>query len=78
VDFVIDFEIWPPSLEVMERIVEEFPNTTEYSDAESGRNMLIVKIEDLLTYRLVVEMQQRLTELAAESGGWCESWGVLH
>lgn len=78
VDFVIDFETWPPDMHVRERILKEFPNIVEYTDVESGQSTLIVKVEDFLTYRFVVETQARLTELASESGGWCDSWGVLH
>jgi hypothetical protein len=78
VDFVIDFETWPPDAQVLERIAEEFPNTTEYTDEVTGESTLIVKVEDFLTYRFVVEAQARLTALASVSGGTCESWGVLH
>lgn len=78
VDFVIDFETWPPNVQVCERIFKEFPNTVEYTDEETGQRVLIVKIENFLTYRLVAETQARLTELASEAGGWCDSWGGLH
>lgn len=78
IDFVIDFESWPPDAQVRQNILKEFPNTVEYTDEESGLSTLIVKIENFLTYRFVVEAQARLTELASEAGGWCDSWGVLH
>lgn len=77
-DFVVDFEPWPPDVQVRQRILKEFPNTVEYRDEETGESTLIVKTEDFLTYRFVVETQARLTKLASESGGWCDSWGVLH
>ena len=78
VDFNVDFEEWPPNPEALRHIHREFKITSEYVDDVSGRGSIVVKIEAKLSYSFVVETQQRLTDLASEFGGWCDSWGVLH
>jgi len=78
VDFNVDFEAWPPDPETLHRIRLEFPRASEHFDDVSGRGSVVVKLEAPLSYRFVVDTQQRLTELVDEFGGWCDSWGVLH
>lgn len=77
VDFNVDFDAWPPNPIARQRICREFPLVTEYVDEVSGVGSLVVKVDDMVTYRLVVDTQRRLSELASEFGGWCNSWGVL-
>ena len=78
IDFTIDFAKWPPPHNLIRQIQKEFPNTGEYVDEVSGRGSIVVKVQAMLSYRLVMDTQKRLTDLASEFGGWCESWGVLH
>lgn len=78
VDFVVDFEDWPPNPEALRKVQREFPSATEYIDDFSGTGTFVVKIEAQVSYQLVVDTQQRLTTLVSDFGGWCDSWGVLH
>jgi len=78
IDFSVDFEKWPPDPEALRRIHREFPNASEYLDDVSGVGSVVVKLEATLSYHVVVDTQKRLTELASEFGGWCDSWGVFH
>ena len=78
VDFMVDFEEWPPNPRALARIRQEFSTAAEYVDDVSGRGSVIVKIEAEVSYRFVVDTQQKLTDLVSDFGGWCDSWGVLH
>ena len=78
IDFIVDFKQWPPAQQALNDIRTRFPNTTEYVDDVSGNGSLTVKVEAVLTYQLVIDTQRQLTDAAEKSGGWCNSWGVLH
>jgi hypothetical protein len=49
-----------------------------YPSASDDGGYILLVINAVLTYELVMSMQQVLTDLAAPFGGVCESWGVLH
>jgi len=78
IDFVVDFDDWPPDARAIEAVRLEFPNVVEYVDRETGRGSLTVKVVAKLSYDLVTLTQARLTELSQGFGGWCDSWGLLH
>jgi hypothetical protein len=78
IDFVVDFDSWPPEPQALNEIRKLFPVATEYVDDVSGQGSITVKVEAILTYQLVVDTQSQLTRIAQQFGGWCDSWGVLH
>lgn len=78
IDFVVDFDQWPPAPQALNAIQTRFPVATEYVDDVSGQGSITVKVEAVLTYQLVVDTQSQLTRIAEKFGGWCDSWGVLH
>lgn len=78
IDFNIDFDSWPPPIELLEALRKQFAKVEMYSPRQTGSGYVLVVVQDRLTYDLVMFMQRSLTELAASSGGICESWGVLH
>jgi len=78
IDFVVDFDQWPPTPQAINEIQAAFPVAAEYVDEVSGHGSITVKVEAVLTHQLVVDIQSQLTRIAEKCGGWCGSWGVLH
>ena len=79
VDFNIDFEHWPPKPEAIEVLKSHFSSielVNPDDDFDDGGYVLIC-IEDIVSYELVINTQNMLTELMRPFGGWCESWGVM-
>lgn len=77
IDFNIDFDTWPPSLELVQCLRNQFANVSVYVPDDSGDGYIQITIRGLLTYDLVMFMQASLTDLATPYDGVCESWGVL-
>lgn len=76
VDFNIDFESWPPRVDLSAQIEEVFPEAIVVLNDDEG--YILVKIKALLTYELVVSVQKKLSSIAKVHCGHCESWGVMH
>jgi hypothetical protein len=73
IDFDIDFhdENIPPAAKGV--LENKFLNVEIIADG----NYIKVQIRNRLTYALVTETQDQLTQLMAPYGGYCECWGVL-
>lgn len=73
IDFNIDFEAWPPQSEALKTL------QTKLKDVHISvqEDHIQVTIKDYLTYELVIDLQNILTELTEPYGGECNSWGVL-
>ncbi len=78
IDFNIDFAHWPPSEQAIKAIKRVFPEATMHEDKEEGSGYILFQVNGLLTYECVMETQARTSAIAAEHGGKCDSWGVLH
>ena len=78
IDFNIDCEAWPPSVEFMARLADAYPDAelVEPEEDDDGEGFVQVVVRDFLTYELVMRVQAELTELARPYGGVCESWGA--
>lgn len=76
IDFNVDFEPWPPSVDLTPHIQERFPRAVVEQCNEDG--YVLVKIKAKLEYNFVMFVQRILTEIADPHGGYCESWGVMH
>lgn len=76
VDFNIDFDKWPPCTEAIDAIRVAYPNAKIYD--KDGEGYVLFKADNFLTYDFVIQTQSEATELVAQYGGKCESWGVLH
>lgn len=83
IDFNIDFDHWPLSDEEKNIITNLYPNCEfvdpEPEDIEEGDDLGYAQfvIKDKITYELVMDVQEKVTNNMKEIGGWCESWGVL-
>lgn len=78
IDFNIDFDTWPPPVELLGVLKKQFTRVEMYCSSPTANGYVLVVVRARLTYDLVMFMQNSLTEMAASSGGICESWGVLH
>lgn len=78
IDFNVDFDQWPPSIEALQTISNSFPGAKVYENDDGKGGYVLFKIQDKLTYELVMNTQAKASALAAPFGGRCESWGVLH
>jgi hypothetical protein len=77
IDFVVEFDSWPPPEEAKRELEKAFPNLREYEDEESGDREMIFQIKDKLTYELVTKTQAKANSIVGPHGGRCEAWGVL-
>ena len=84
VDFNIDFEIWPLSIEAIKAFESWYPGCEfidpDEEDIKNGETTGYIQftITNKLTYNLVIEIQEEATQKAEKYGGWCESWGVVN
>ena len=79
IDFNIDFEAWPPSVQFMAELAAHYPDAevVDPEEDDDGDGYVQVVVRDFLTYELVMRVQGELTALAAPYGGVCESWGAF-
>jgi hypothetical protein len=77
IDFNIDFDDWPPPPVLLETLRGQFANIEMFAPTPTESGYVLVVVNALLTYELVIFMQNSLTELAASVNGVCESWGVF-
>ncbi len=83
IDFNIDFNHWPLSNEEKKGIRNLYPECVFYNpdkeDIEGGDLIGYVqfKIVSKLTYELVMETQELVTNQMKQYDGWCEPWGVM-
>ena len=75
VDFNIDTTHWPPHPDLIVAVEGRFPGA-RMVEPELGHGYIEFRVEDFVTYDLVISVQREASELAAPFGGICESWGV--
>ena len=77
IDFNVDFEGWPPTTEALAVIRHRFPSTVLYPPDGGDRGHVQFQVHALVTYDLVMRIQREMSDLMADFGGRCESWGVM-
>jgi Regulator of ribonuclease activity B len=83
IDFNIDFNHWPLANEEKEAIKKLYPNSEfcdpDEEDIKDGNLIGYVQFQLVakLTYELVINTQDVVTNQLKQYGGWCESWGVM-
>ncbi|MEM9965997.1 MAG: ribonuclease E inhibitor RraB [Asticcacaulis sp.] len=73
IDFIVDFETWPPESRAMELLKEAFPE----AEFDSGEDYLVIILNAKLAYGFVTETQNKISELLSPFNAQCDSWGVL-
>tara|TARA_Y100001949_G_scaffold77610_1_gene65681 strand:+ start:3121 stop:3438 length:318 start_codon:yes stop_codon:yes gene_type:complete len=78
IDFNVDFDSWPPHTNAISKL-REFAGAIQIYEPDGEYNgYILFNIHQPLSYELVIDTQAKVTNLVAEYGGVCESWGVLH
>ena len=83
IDFNIDFDSWPLSVEALKAFESWYPNCEfidpDEEDIKNGdtSGYILFTITNKLTYNFVLETQQKATNRAKKYGGWCASWGLV-
>lgn len=78
IDFNVDFKQWPPSDQALKVLRNKFGDIGIYEPEDEDTGYVIFVVRSILTYELVMTTQKEATELMAQFGGTCESWGILH
>jgi len=82
IDFNIDFNHWPLTDEEVEKMQSLYSQASFYDPDEEGiengnlYGYVQFQVVAKLTYDLVINTQERVTEQMKQYGGWCESWGL--
>jgi len=77
IDFNVDFEEWPPTTEALAVVRHRYPNAVLRPPDGEDRAHVQFQVHALVTYDLVIRIQREMSELMADFGGRCESWGVM-
>lgn len=83
IDFNIDFDHWPLSDEEKKQIFKLYPDSEILDptpeDIADGIETGYVQfqVNEILTYDLVINVQEEVTKQMEGIGGWCDSWGAL-
>ena len=78
IDFNVDFENWPPAAAAIALLGARFPKIDVIDPDAGDSGFLQFKINDLVTYELVMRVQDEVSRMMAPFGGICNSWGVYH
>ena len=83
IEFDIDFDHWPLNNKEKELINKNYPNCEiidpDEEDLNEGRDIGYISylLETKLTYEVITETQDKITEELKPIGGHCNTWGVL-
>ena len=80
IEFNVDFEHWPPSTDIYSMLKTKYGNVKLYEPGSldaSQDGYISVRIQSIISYKLVADMQRELTDFTASHGGYCDSWAVL-
>ena len=78
VDYMVDFEAWPPAQAAIDSLESMFGSITIYQPDEHGDGYIKFQVTSLVTYEGVTSIQRNVSAAMQPYGGVCESWGVLH
>lgn len=76
IDFQIEFDAWPPSDEAVTTLKRDYAVELHGPEMDSS-GYVQISIVALLTYDLVITIQNSLSQQLRPFGGTCEAWGVL-
>lgn len=76
IDFEVDFREWPPDQDALDLLKKNYPTIKFIDTDENHPGYAHLEIHDILTYQLVISVQEKITRLVSRFGGVCEAWGV--
>ncbi|MCF6319398.1 MAG: ribonuclease E inhibitor RraB [Proteobacteria bacterium] len=77
IDFNVDFENWPPPEEIFINLQKIFTNVEHIEPEGEYDGYITFHIYKKLTYELVMNIQEDISDLVKKCSGICESWGVM-
>jgi hypothetical protein len=78
VDYIVDFEIWPPPQAALEPLRSMHGELGVYPPEQGDAGYVQFQVVGPVTYEGVTSVQRRASAAMGPFGGMCESWGVLH
>src|SRR5262245_12325024 len=78
IDFNVDFDSWPPMPQAIAVLKRRYPSAAVCQPDGNDNGYMQFQIEAVLSYDLVMKVQRDVSELMADFGGRCESWGVMN
>ncbi len=76
IDFNIDLNHWPPNPELLNKLTARYKEIKVIEPDKEFDGYIQFQINDLITYELVIKIQNEASKIAAPYGGICETWGV--
>lgn len=82
VDFSIDFDHWPLTEAEEKYLLHSYPNAEIIEPDEDDLigddryGYVLIKFNNKISYKFVVEAQKLITQKISPIGGVCESWGL--
>lgn len=76
IDFNVDFETWPPPGKAISLLSEKYGNIEIIQPEDKYTGYVLFRIKDMLTYELVMHVQEETTLIMSPFRGVCESWGL--
>lgn len=77
IDFMVDFDSWPPSQDAIDILEKEYGAIEVYAPDDDGDGYILFNINSPVSYDLIMDTQKKASALVLSFGGVCESWGVL-
>jgi hypothetical protein len=77
IEFSVHFRSWPPHREAMRRLSRDYPSIAICTADDGQDGYLEFQVYALVSYELVTNTRQYVTELMAPYHGVCSSWTVL-
>lgn len=78
IDFMVDFENWPPPNEAIDLLAKKFGSVEVYEPEDDGEGYLLVQVCDRVSYELLIHYQDEISLIMGKFSGWCDSWGVMN
>jgi Regulator of ribonuclease activity B len=76
IDFYVHFRNWPPHPVAMALLFRDYPSLT-VCETDGDQIYMEFQVYALVTYELVTNTQNHVTELMTPFHGVCSSWGIL-
>jgi Regulator of ribonuclease activity B len=76
IDFNVDFRNWPPPQAALTELSRHHPSVEVIEPDEDHDGYLLFQVYALVTYELVMNIQNEVTERMTPFQGECSSWGV--
>jgi|SRR5581483_3884573 len=71
IEFEVDFQSWPPSPLAFATLSRHYPSLTRHEPDDEDEGYLQLQVYALVTYELVTNVQNEVTELRAPFRGEC-------